>query len=75
MITFSMMRGVFVDYNMCRIVDKNISYIKLTMFRLLLCRIIINRHSNINKIIPRRPEVHKISAPKSRKNVTPRVWS
>jgi len=64
--TFSMTGVVFVDKSMSRTVRNNIFYLKLTMFRLLLCWIFINCHSNINKNIPRRPEVHTISAQKSR---------
>jgi len=49
------------------IVENTISYLKLTMFRLLVCWILKNRHSNINKNILHRLEVHKISAAKSRR--------
>jgi len=37
MTSFSMTRAVFVNYNMPRIVDNNISYLKLTIYRQLLC--------------------------------------
>ena len=65
MTSFSMTRAVFVNYNMPRIVD--ISYLKLTIYRQLLCWILIARHLNINKNIPHRPEVQRIGAPKSPK--------
>ena len=49
MTSFSMTRAVFVNYNMLRIVDNNISYLKLTIYRQLLCWVLIARHLNINK--------------------------
>ena len=63
--SFSMTRAVFVNYNMPRIVDNNISYLKLTTYRQLLCWILIARHLNINKNIPHRQEVQRIGVPKS----------
>ena len=62
--SFSMTRAVFVNFNMPRIVDNNICYLKLTIYRQLLCWILIARHLNINKNIPHRPEVQRIGAPK-----------
>jgi len=62
-----MTHAVFVNYNMPRIVDNNISYSKLTIYRQLLCWILIALHLNINKNIPHRPEVQKIGKPKSPK--------
>jgi len=67
MTLFSMTRAVFVNYNMSGIVDNNISYLKFTIYRQLLCWILIARHLNINKNIPHRPEVQRIGAPKSPK--------
>jgi len=63
MTSFSMTRAVFVNYNMPRIVDNNISYLKLTIYRQLLCWNLIARHLNINTNIPHRPEVKRIGAP------------
>jgi len=67
MTSFSMTRAVFVNFNIPRIVDKSISYLKLTIYRQLICWILIARHLNINKNIPRRPEVQRIGVPKSPK--------
>ena len=63
-----MTRAVFVNYNMLRIVDNNISYLQLTIYRQLLCWSLIARHLNINKNIPHRPEVQRIG--QNRLNVT-----
>ena len=52
---------------MPRIVDNNISDLILTVYRHLMCWILIARHLNINKNIPHSPEVHIIGAPKSHK--------
>jgi len=65
MTSFSMTRAVFVNFNMPRIVDNNISYLKLTIYRQLFSWILIARHLNINKNIPHRPEVQRVGAPKS----------
>jgi len=67
MTSFSMTRAVLANYNMHRIVDNNISYLKLTIYRSLLCWILIARHLNINKNFPHRPEVQRIVGPKSPK--------
>jgi len=68
MTSFSMTRVVFVNYNVPRMVDNNISDLKLTIYRQLLCWILIARHfKNINKNIPHRPEVQRIGVPKSPK--------
>jgi len=69
MTSFSMTRADFVNYNMPKIVDNNISYLKLTIYRQLVCWILIAHHLNINKNIPHRPEVQRLGAPKS-PNVT-----
>ena len=55
----------FVNYNVPRIVDNNISDLKLTIHRQILCSILIARPLNINKNIPHRPEVQRIGAPNS----------
>jgi len=62
-----MTRVVFVNQSMYRIVDNNIFYLKLTIYRKLFCWIIIARQLNINKNIPHRPEVQRTGAPKSPK--------
>jgi len=67
MTSFSMRRAVFVNFNLPRIVDNNICYLKLTIYRQLSCWILIARHLNINKNIPHRPDVQRIGAPKSSK--------
>jgi len=52
---------------MSRIADSNIFYLKCTIYRQLLCWILIARDFNIDKKIPHRPEVQRIGAPKSPK--------
>jgi len=64
-----MTRAVFVNYNMPRKVDNNITYLKLTIYKQSLCWILIARHLDINKNIPHRPKVQRIGA-QNRLNVT-----